>query len=154
MLDTPSISAVAAAIGVIVGFIFAILELRNLVKTRQTDLVIRLYSTFGSKEFQEAYQKVATTEYKDYNDWRKNVGVNSVEVGTFFEGIGVLLYRKLVDISLVDDLFSGPIKMTWEKMKPIAEVARKQFDYPQLYEWFEHLYNEMKKRGQTLQAQQ
>ncbi len=42
MLDIASISAVVAAGGVIVGVVFAVLELRNLVKTRQTDLALRL----------------------------------------------------------------------------------------------------------------
>ena len=50
-MDVASVSAVVAAGGVIVGVIFAVLELRNLVKTRQTDLALRLYSQFGSKEF-------------------------------------------------------------------------------------------------------
>ena len=35
----------------------------------------------------------------------------------FFEGIGVLLKRKLIDIDLVDDLFTGPKKITWEKFE-------------------------------------
>ena len=43
MLDIPSISAIVAAIGVIIGVVFTVLEPRNLVKTRQTDLMIRLY---------------------------------------------------------------------------------------------------------------
>jgi hypothetical protein len=40
MVDLTSISAILAAIGVLVGVVFAILELRNLVKTGRTDLVI------------------------------------------------------------------------------------------------------------------
>ncbi len=39
MLDIPSISAVVAATGVIVGVILTIVKLRNLVKQRQTDLM-------------------------------------------------------------------------------------------------------------------
>jgi len=54
MVDIPSISAIIAGTSVIVGVVFAVLQLRNLVKMRQTDLVIRLYSTSTSKEFQEA----------------------------------------------------------------------------------------------------
>ena len=73
------------------------------------------------------------------------------EGGLFLEGVGVLLHRKLIDISLVDDLLSGPIKMVWEKMKPIIEDARKQLKQPQYAEWVEYLYNEMKKRQQRLQ---
>ena len=41
-MDIASISAAVAAVGVIVGVIFAVLELRNLVRTRQTDLILRV----------------------------------------------------------------------------------------------------------------
>lgn len=68
-------------------------------------------------------------------------------------GVDVLLHRKLVDISLVDDLFSGPIKRAWEKMKPVVEDARRQLNDPAYAEWAEYLYNEMQKPEQTLQAQ-
>jgi hypothetical protein len=151
MLDIPSISAVVAAVGVTVGVFFAYLEVRNLRKQRQTDLVMRLYSTFGSREFQEAWMKFMTTEFEDYNDYLKKGGVYAPELRLIYEGIGVLLRRKLLDISLVDDLFSGPIMVTWEKWKPLAEGARKHYNRPQFAEWFEYLYNEMQKREQRLQ---
>ena len=152
MLDIPSISAVVAATGVLVGVVFTAMELRNLVKTRQTDLVIGLYSTMGSKEMLETWEKIKTREYKDFNAYIKEYGLSEVhEVGVFYEGIGVLLRRELIDISLVDDLFSIPIKSVWEKLKPIVEWQRKQSGRPQYYEWFEYLYNEMQKREQSLQ---
>ena len=153
MLDIPSISALVAAAGVIVGVIFAVLQLRGLVKTRQTDLVMRLYSTFGSKEFQREWTKIWNTEYKNYKDFVKKEELVAPEAGLFFEGVGVLLHRKLIDISLVDDLFSAPIKMAWEKIKPIVQDARKQLDQPQYAEWVEYLYNEMQKREQQLAIQ-
>ena len=153
MIDIPSISALVAAVGVIVGVVFAVLQLRNLVRTRQTDLVMRVYSTFGSKEFQREWTRIWNTEYKNHKDFLKKEKLVAPEAGLFFEGVGVLLYRKLIDISLIDDLFSGPIKMTWEKMKPIVEDARKQLDQPQYAEWVEYLYNEMQKREQQLAIQ-
>jgi len=58
MVDLTSISAILAAIGVFVGVVFAVLQLRDLVKTRQTDLVIRLYSNWSDEEFIEAYHRV------------------------------------------------------------------------------------------------
>jgi hypothetical protein len=68
----------------------------------------------------------------------------------FFEGVGILLHKKLIDIELVDDLFSSPIIMIWEKTLPITKALREYFKRPQLSEWFEYLYNEMKKREQQL----
>jgi len=155
MLDIPSISARVAAIGVLVGVTLAYLEVRTLVKQRQTDLVIGLYSTMGSKEMLETWEKIKTREYKDFNAYIKEYGLSEVhEVGIFYEGIGVLLRRKLIDIGLVDDLFSIPIKSVWEKLKPIVEWQRKQSGRPQYYEWFEYLYNELQKREQSLQQTQ
>jgi hypothetical protein len=152
MLDIPSISAIIAAVGVLIGVVLTVLEVRNLVETRQTDLVIRLYSTFGSEELQDAWEKTQTREYKDFNAYRSEYGLREVnEVGWFFEGVGVLLHRKLIDIRLVDDLFSSPVKRAWERLKPIAEGERNQTNRPQIWEWFEYLYNEMQKREQNLQ---
>ncbi len=154
MLDIPSISAIVAAVGVIIGVVFAVLQLRDLVKTRQTDLVIRLYSTMESREFQEAWDRFMKGEYKDLDDFERKYSVEGYEVGIFFEGIGVLLHRKLIDIGLVDDLFSSFVKMTWEKMKPLAEATRKKLNLPQMGEYFEYLYNELQKREQRLQQTQ
>jgi len=152
-MDITSISAVVAATGVILGVVFAVLELRNLVKTRQTDLVVRLYSTFGSKELQEAWEKIKTRECEDFSAYMKEYGLLEVnQVGWFFEGVGVLLCRELIDIGLVDDLFSSPVKRAWERLKPIAKGMREHTQRPQIWEWFEYVYNEMKKREQTLQT--
>ena len=154
MVDIASISAVVAAIGVLIGVAIAILQLRDLVKTRQTDLVIRLYSTLGSNEMLEAWEKVRTRKYMNLNGYLKKYGLSEINKVAFFsEGIGVLLHRRFIDIGLVDDLFSTPIKITWEKMKPISEGARKHYNRPQIFEWYEYLYNELKKREQTTQAQ-
>jgi hypothetical protein len=153
MLDIPSISAIIAAVGVLIGVVLTVLEVRNLVETRQTDLVIRLYSTFGSEELQDAWEKTQTREYKDFNAYRSEYGLREVnEVGWFFEGVGVLLHRRLIDIGLVDDLFSSPVKRAWERLKPIAEGERNQTQRPQIWEWFEYLYNEMQNREQKLQT--
>jgi len=140
MLDIPSVSAIVATIGVIVGVVFTVLQLRDLVKTRQTDLVFRLYSAFGSKEFLETFENVRTTEFKDYNEYVQKYGwLEVIEIGTLFEGIGILLNRKLIDIGLVGALFSEPINMVWQRMKPMIDADRKQLNQPRIFEWFERL---------------
>lgn len=150
-LDIPSISAIVAAIGVIVGVLYYVLDIRHQRQIRQTDMVMRLHTTFGSKELQDAWEKTQDREFKDFDTYKKEYGLREVnEVGWFFEGLGVLLYRKHINISLVDDLFSTPIKRAWEKLKPIAEGERNQTHRPQIWEWFEYLYNEMQKREQQV----
>ena len=156
MFDIPSIAGIVAAIGVMVGVVFTVLELRNLVKQRQTDLVIGLHLTWSGKEFREAWTKFLSMEYEDYNDFVQKYGpvtsgnpvsVAFLMVAGFFEGVGVLLHRKLIDLGLVRDLWA--VELTWEKIKPVAIGWRKQLNEPRLMEWFECLYNEIQKKEQT-----
>ena len=143
-----------------VGLTLTFLELRHLRKERQTSLVTDLYSTYGSKEFQIAVAQIFDFEFKDAEDFFKKYGRRAnleawatwQSVAAFFEQVGILLHRKLIDITLVDDLLSTPIKTTWEKMAPIIKYQRERLHRPQIWEWFEYLYNEMKKREQKLQS--
>jgi len=148
MVDISTVSIVIASAGVFVAAVYYIFQIRHQTKLRQTDLVMRLYSTFGSKDFQEAYRGLFEVEFKDYDDFLKKRYKRLHEVGILFEGIGILLNRKLVDIGLVDDLFSGVVKAIWEKIEPVVEGDRKRYNWPQMYEWFEYLYNELQKREQ------
>jgi len=151
MVDITELSAIVAAAGVIIGVVYYILDIRNQARLRQTDLVMGLYATLCSKEFQDEYNRImADKEITSYSKMVEKYGAVYLESipETFFEGVGVLLLRRLIDIGLVDDLMSGPIKMFWERRKPVIEDARKQINYPQYAEFFEYLYNEMKKREQ------
>jgi len=153
MLDIPSISAIVAAVGVLVGVVIAVLELRNIVKARQTDVLWRILQSFNSKEGLEAWTKVFNLEFRDYNEFVKKHGQPFSEgpvaiaigmVGNLFEGTGILLNKRLIDFDLVYRTL--PVGITWEKMKLIVEGARKQYNMPAYYEWFEYLYNEMQKK--------
>jgi len=149
MVDITEISAMVAAAGVLVGVLFTYEQVRDLVNNRKTELVMSLYRDFSNKDFQGAWQKIMSSEYKDYHDYVKKYGLNDVwQVVMFFEGVGTLLHLRLVNINLVQHLISGPIVSTWEKMKPVIEGHRQKMNQPQFCEWFEYLYNEMKKRGE------
>ena len=109
----------------------------------------------------KTYDMVNDPEFKDYEDFRNRYPITTFRASPayvsynmycfFFERVGILLHRKLIDIELVDDLFSLLIKYDWEKAKPIVEGIRKEFNMPQYWEYFEYLYNEMKKRQQQLE---
>ena len=158
MVDITEISAMVAATGVLVGVVYYILDLRHQTKIRKTDLVISLMSDYNGREKQQAFVDVTMAKFKDYGDFvekygmpfssRNEVPMSFMMMGNFFEQIGVLFRKKLIDASLISDLFPFTL---WEKMKPILEGTRKEYHEPKYYEWFEYLYNEMTKREQKLQ---
>ncbi len=148
MLDIASVSAIIAAFSVVAGVLYYNFQIRHQTKIRQTDLVIRLYLTMGSSSFQEVWEKTRDREYESLRDYETKYGLKEVnQIGIFFEGIGVLLHRKLIDIDLVDDLFTAPVKMFWERMKPLVRGYRKERNLPTIFEWFEYLYDGCRKEN-------
>jgi hypothetical protein len=158
VVDITEISAMVAAAGVLVGVVYYVLEIRHQGKMRQTDLVIRLADDMRSAEVVAAFADLYGAEFKDYDEFVKKYGMpfsknqvpmSLVMIGNYFEELGVLFSNKLLDAHLVDQLF--PTSATWEKMEPFVKGLRKEYQYQEYFEWFEYLYNEMKKREQRLQ---
>jgi len=155
MVDVSTVSIVIASSGVLVAVLYYALQIRHQNRMRQTDMLMRLYSTWGSEDLQKAAWTVLELKFKDYDDYVKKYGTSGTptnvaifKVAWFFNGIGVLLQGNLADIKLVDKLFGYMVIWLWEMMKPIVEGERKQFNQPKSLEWFEYLYNEIKKRKQ------
>jgi len=74
MVDISTFSVAIAAASVVACVIFALLQLRNLVKARQTDLTMRLHSTWISEEMIKPWLKIWNLEFKDYTDFKKRYG--------------------------------------------------------------------------------
>jgi xanthosine utilization system XapX-like protein len=154
VVDIVEVSAIVAAAGVLVGVIYYILDIRHQSKVRQTDLTMRLYTSWVSEEMTKPFLKVWNLEFTDYDDFKKKYGTylsdnpeNAalLSVLNSFTVMGMLLQKKLVDHEIMSHL---PVLMTWNKVKPIVEGVRKETNDPGWYEEFEYLYNEMKKLQQ------
>jgi hypothetical protein len=153
IVDLTEISVIVATAGVLVGVVYYILAIRNQAQTKQTDLVMRLYATFSTSEFQDAWTKVRKRAPKadiaDIDEFDEKVGLREFnQVCLFFEGIGILLQRKLVDARMVEDLFGGSVDRAWGYVRKAVYRGRQQMNDPTIYYYFEYLYNEMKKREQ------
>ena len=61
----------------------------------------------------------------------------------YFEGIGVLVQMKQIDLDLVADLMSNTTLQVWNKFKPILEEVREVFQRPSSFEGFEYLAEQM-----------
>jgi len=149
MVDVQTVSIAVASASVVIGVIYYVLQIRNQIKLRQTDLIIRLYSFTASKEFVEALEKISVREIKSVDEYRKKYGsladINqSIQV---FSELGMLLRRKLIDIDLIDDLIGRKTVLTaYEKLKPLDEAYRKEQEIES--DSFYYLYDEVKKREQ------
>jgi hypothetical protein len=148
MTDVQTVSIAVASAGVFIAAIYYILQIRHQSRLRQTDLLVRIFSTMINKGWLEAWEKVRDRDNLKYSEYREKYGfVEANQVYLLYDELGRLLQKGLIDIDLLP-LETGQITNAWEKLSPILEGSRKKFNEPKLGSGFEYLYNEMKKREQ------
>jgi predicted DNA-binding transcriptional regulator len=165
MIDIQTVSIVIASASVVAGVIYYSLMIRHQSlqtqhqnKIRETELLIRIHPwlNLSSSELQQAIRRILSLEFTDAEDFVKRYGDMLMikpeqeaffSVVNYFDALGVLAKRGLVNADLIYECWTGDIRAFWEKVKPLVEGIRKTAGYPFLVN-AEYLYNEMKKREQ------
>jgi hypothetical protein len=131
------------------------MNLRFQNKTRQAQLFMQIHEQWKDRTFIKGfYEMLNKWEWKDFYDFLAKYGQGSneeafitmVEVVWYFEGVGQLLREELIDIGLVEAMYSDRVIRLWEKGYPIILGLRELNQNPDYYGNFEYLYREMKKR--------
>ncbi len=130
-------------IAVATGVIFALYQLRQYHHRRKRDAALVLLHSLQTPEF--SYVMVLLFELPEglpRQELKQHVGDNmrylSVLFATF-ESIGVLVYRKELNLTLVHDFFSGTIKLCWQKCGRYFEDIRKETNQETYCEWVQWL---------------
>jgi hypothetical protein len=149
-------------ISIMVGITYYLMILNNQQKnqqaafeTRQAQLFMQIHSQWKDREFIKGFYDILNRwEWKDNEDFWAKYGqdaneeafITMIEIGWYFEGVGQLLRDKLIDIRLVDAMYSDRVIRLWEKSYPIVVGLREQYRNPDYYGNYEYLYKELKKR--------
>jgi len=136
MVDASLVLDAIVAVSIAAGAAFAVIELRGIGRDRRTRLVLDMMFHVSSNDFAQHWSKIVTAEFSTANDAQEKCSWASLEiVADFFEGVGLLVRRDLVDANLVFDML--PIHHAWLKLKPWCIGIRERFD-PTMYEHFEY----------------
>ena len=164
MVDIQTILTLLTLISVPIGVLYHIMTLNNqnrnqkhAQETRQAQLSMQLYSFYDNKEFLKDYGNITTNyKFKDAEDWwNKYSPEHDIEaysawlrVGRFFDGVGLLLDRTLVDKDLIYELLGDVIQGSWEGttedtgMGRWIQGTRDNWDRPNLWKHYENLYHD------------
>ena len=153
MVDISTLSELLVAFSVLFGVVTWYLQNKENKEINQARLFMDLYQTYRSREFRIQYGELLyDQEWTDYDDWYEKYGpeTNLEAIATwnailaYFEGVGQLMRRKMIDKDLVYDLLSIIAITIWEKMEPTVKGQRERKNNPRIFDDFEYLYNEMK----------
>lgn len=157
MVAATTVPIIIACASVVAGVMYYVLQVRDLVKSRQMDIVMRLYMTWGSEDMKRSFGKVVSLKIKDYETFSKEHGsiasptrspiwTDIDRVGWFMNGLGFIVHRRFVSIGLIDELFGYGVVDQWKKLWPLVLAWRAELNIPESFGWFEYLAKELEKR--------
>ena len=128
---------------VVVGLIFAVLQMRHLREQRREMAAIELFRFYGNPSFTRAVNRVlhmqdglsAEEIRRDHNGLEDA----AMLIGSTMENIGVMTHQRIVPFKVVNHLIGASTLILWRKLEPWTAKLREETDNDYLFEWFQWL---------------
>ena len=138
-----NIAEIVGAIIVVVGLLFAVLQMRQIQQQRRELAAIELFRFFGNPRFTRAFNRVLhmpdklTTEKMRQDE--KGLEDAAMLISSTMENIGVMTYQRIVPFTVVNHLIGASAIILWKKLKPWTDTLREETDNEFIFEWFQWL---------------
>lgn len=130
-------------LAVVVAVVFGIAQVRQYHESQDRDAALELLRSFQTPDFAKALHLVyGLEEGLTGAEIERRIGEDFHYVYalmTTWESVGVLVFRGQLDLELVDDFFSGPITVSWRKLKGHVLDERRKLGRDTVEEWFQWL---------------
>lgn len=152
-MDLTTFVELLSAITLILGVVYAVIQLRQFQARRDRENALELLRSFQTPEFATALRAVyALPTGLGKADIEETLGDKMdlvYALMTTWESLGVLVHRGEMSLDMVDDFFSGPIRISWEKLSPYVLGEREEQNRETIEEWFQWLADRLKEREST-----
>jgi hypothetical protein len=142
---------VVNAAALTIGAVFAAYQLAYLRRQRRREAVLSLVRSFQSADFTSALRQINSlpdgADRATIHELLGPAGENQVFlVGLTWESLGVLVFRREVDMETMDDFFSGAITISWRKLSTFVAEDRASLQRETVWEWFQWLADRTRER--------
>lgn len=142
-MSTEVILQAIEAFAVVIAVGFAIVQVRQYRRDKHREAAMELLHSFQTPSFARALNIVyAMPEGLSKEQVEKFAGDEFhlvYAMATTWESLGVLVYRGEIDLQLIDDFFSGPIRISWRKLVGHVLGEREATGRETINEWFQWL---------------
>jgi hypothetical protein len=149
-VDIVGVAEVVSAVAVLIGFGFAVSEMRRYRRRKERESMLELVKSYQTLEFAVALNRIVDLPDRLSKQQLENhLGEDMRFISllmTTWEALGVLIHRREMDLGVVEDFFSGPILLSWKKLRRFVEEMRRIGGRETYYEWFQWLAERLEER--------
>jgi hypothetical protein len=149
----PMILNTIQTVSVVVGIIYYLTIMRNSHKARQAQMLMQLHESKYDLEGMLSYFTLLNTSWEDFDDYFKRYSripnpefqAKMESQMSYYEGLGVLVKNKMVDVNTIHDMMGSRIMSVWMKYETIIRGWREKTEGPgpDYCENFEYLADEI-----------
>lgn len=145
-------AAILSALAGVSAAIIVIIELRHMDRHKDLEISMKLFEWAETESLRKAFRWIENDfQFENLDKYKKDVADNfevndyPYQIEAFFEEVGFLVNKKLVDIDVIVDRLGGYIISDWEKLQPWIEAIREERNDKTFGEHFEVLYEKTRK---------
>jgi hypothetical protein len=140
-------TAVLSALAGIAAALFVIIQLRHMDKHRDLEISMKLFEWAETDRLRKAFRWVEKDfHFENLDKYKAEVEENfevsdyPYQVEAFFEEVGFLVNKSLVDIDVIVDRLGSYIISNWKILQPWITAIRKERNDRTFGEHFEELH--------------
>jgi hypothetical protein len=136
------------AIALVIAVGFAMLQVRQYHRNKHREAALEMLHSFQTPSFARAIIIVYNLpDGLSKAEIERAVGDELhlvYAMTTTWESLGVLVHQGEIDLQLIDDFFSGPIRISWRKLEGYVVGEREETGRGTISEWFQWLNERLK----------
>lgn len=149
-MELPLILDIVSTAAVAIAIVFGLFQLRQYHLSRKRDSALILLNSYQSSEFFRGILTILSIpDGLTKKEIEETVG-DEIElvylVMATWESIGILVFRNEIPMDMVDDVHSGPLALSWQKLEPYVSGLREELQRETMFEWFQWLAERMRDR--------
>ena len=149
-MELPFILNLAATAAVIIGVVFGLTQLRHCHLSRERDSALFLLNSYQTSEYSQGIWTILSlpdglTKQEIEERVGEEIGVVYLVMSTW-ESIGILVFHDELTMHMVDDAYSDPITLSWQKLALYVTGMREEHQRETLFEWFQWLAERLRDR--------
>jgi hypothetical protein len=149
-VTTSEILQAIATATFVAGAAFTVVQLRHARRAREREVALEIVRLLQTPDFARALRLMYDLEPGlSRAEVERRLGADMHYVYSMmisWESLGVLVYRRQLDLQLVDDFVSGSLLLSWRKLERYVKEERTARGRDTLLEWFQWLAERMLER--------
>jgi hypothetical protein len=138
-----NLAEIFGAAVVVGGLGFGVVQMQHYRQQRRETAAIELLRSFHNPEFSRSLRAVLAlsrgVRKSDMGECSADEENAIMVVVLTFESIGVMVFRGIVPLEMVDELLGGVCVESWERLKDYTDESRASSDRKTMSEWFQWL---------------